>query len=86
MIFLHPEYLWLLLLLIPLIVWYIVRLSKMQASFKLASVNAFKGVKPGLKVYMRHLPFAIVSSVFRLVSYFALLRILGVSLLTVSIL
>lgn len=57
MIFLHPEYLWLLLLLIPLIVWYIVRLSKMQASFKLASVNAFKGVKPGLKVYMRHLPF-----------------------------
>lgn len=57
MIFLHPEYLWLLLLLIPLIVWYIVRLSKMQASFKLASINAFKGVKPGLKVYMRHLPF-----------------------------
>ena len=59
MIFLHPEYLWLLLLLIPLIVWYIVRLSKMQASFKLASVNAFKGVKPGLKVYMRHLPFVL---------------------------
>jgi Ca-activated chloride channel family protein len=29
----------------------------MQASFKLASINAFKGVKPGLKVYMRHLPF-----------------------------
>lgn len=57
MIFLHPEYLWLLLLLIPLVVWYIVRLSKMQASFKLASINAFKGVKPGLKVYMRHLPF-----------------------------
>ena len=59
MIFLHPEYLWLLLLLIPLIVWYIVRLSKMQASFKLASVNAVKGVKPGLKVYMRHLPFVL---------------------------
>lgn len=57
MIFLHPEYLWLLLLLIPLVVWYIVRLSKMQASFKLSSINAFKGVKPGLKVYMRHLPF-----------------------------
>ncbi|MDD4777536.1 MAG: VWA domain-containing protein [Fermentimonas sp.] len=59
MIFLHPEYLWLLLLLIPLIVWYIVRLSKMQASFKLASANAFKGVKPGVKVYMRHLPFVL---------------------------
>lgn len=59
MIFLHPEYLWLLLLLIPLIVWYLLRLSKMQASFKLASTNAFKGVKSGLRVYMRHLPFAL---------------------------
>lgn len=59
MIFLHPEYLWLLLLLMPLIVWYLLRLSKMQASFKLASTNAFKGVKSGLRVYMRHLPFAL---------------------------
>ena len=59
MIFLHPEYLWLLLLLIPLIVWYIVRLSKMQASFKLASIRAFNGVKSGLKVYLRHLPFVL---------------------------
>jgi Ca-activated chloride channel family protein len=59
MIFLHPEYLWLLLLLIPLIVWYIVRLSKMQASFKLASIKAFNGVKSGLKVYLRHLPFVL---------------------------
>ncbi len=59
MIFLHPEYFWLLLLLIPLIVWYIVRLSKMQASFKLASTNAFKEVKPTMRVYMRHLPFVL---------------------------
>ncbi len=59
MIFLHPEYLYLLLLLIPLIAWYIFRLSKTQASFKLASINAFKGVKPGFRVYMRHLPFVL---------------------------
>ena len=59
MIFLHPEYLWLLLLLIPLIVWYIVRLSKAQASFKLASINAFKGLRPSLRVYLRHFPFVL---------------------------
>jgi len=31
----------------------------MQASFKLASTNAFKDMKPGLKVRMRHLPFVL---------------------------
>lgn len=57
--FAHPTYLYLLLLLIPLIVWYVIRLSKAQASFKLASTNAFNGMKPGLLVYMRHLPFVL---------------------------
>ena len=59
MTFLNPEYLYLLLLLIPLIAWYVIRLSKAQASFKLASLSAFKGVKPGARVYLRHLPFAL---------------------------
>lgn len=59
MIFLNPEYLYLLLLIIPLIAWYIIRLSKTQASFKLASINAFKDMKPSLRVYMRHLPFVL---------------------------
>lgn len=57
--FLHPNYLYLLLLVIPLIAWYILRLSKTQASFKLASTSAFGGMKSGFKVYMRHLPFAL---------------------------
>lgn len=57
--FLHPEYLYLLLLVIPLIVWYVLRLSKTQASFKLASTSAFGEMKPGFRVYLRHLPFAL---------------------------
>lgn len=57
--FLHPEYLYLLLLIIPLIVWYVMRLSKTQASFKLASTGAFRDVKSDFRVYMRHLPFAL---------------------------
>lgn len=57
--FANPKYLYLLLLLIPLIAWYIVRLSKAQPSFKLASTNAFKGMKKSFKVYMRHFPFVL---------------------------
>ena len=57
--FLHPTYLYLLLLLIPLIAWYIIRLSKTQASFKLASTGAFKGTRPTFRVYMRHFPFVL---------------------------
>lgn len=55
--FLHPQYLYLLLLIIPLVVWYVLRLTKTQASFKLASTSAFGGMKPGFRAYMRHLPF-----------------------------
>lgn len=57
--FANPEYLYLLLLLIPLIAWYVVKLSKMQASFKSASTQAFKKVKPNMRVYMRHFPFVL---------------------------
>lgn len=57
--FANPTYLYLLLIIAPLTVWYIIRMSKMQASFKLASTHAFKGKKKGLKVYLRHLPFVL---------------------------
>lgn len=55
--FAHPVYLYLLLLLIPLIAWYIYKLSRMQAHFRLASTNAFLKMPRSFKVYMRHLPF-----------------------------
>lgn len=55
--FAHPRYLYLLLLLVPLIAWYIYKLSKMQASFRLASTQAFDKMPKTLRVYMRHLPF-----------------------------
>lgn len=57
--FANPTYLYLLLILAPLIAWYIIRMSKMQASFKLASTNAFSGKSRGFKTYLRHLPFAL---------------------------
>ena len=57
--FANPTYLYLLLILVPLIVWYVIRLSKTQASFKLASTHAFAGKKPGFRTLMRHLPFVL---------------------------
>ena len=60
MIFANPTYLYLLLLLIPLIGWYIYKLHKSQASLQVSSSEAFQlpGTNSG-KVYLRHLPFAL---------------------------
>ncbi|MDO5523115.1 MAG: VWA domain-containing protein [Bacteroidia bacterium] len=57
--FANPTYLYLLLILVPLIAWYVIRMSKTQASFKLASTHAFSGKNRGFKTYLRHLPFAL---------------------------
>lgn len=53
----NPKYLFLLLLLIPLIAWYILKLRKVQASFKMSSGEAFLKTSPGIRTYLRHIPF-----------------------------
>ena len=57
--FANPTYLYLLLLLLPLIAWYIIKLSRTQASFRLASTHAFRKMPRSPKVYLRHLPFVL---------------------------
>ncbi len=60
MIFANPHYLYLLLLLIPLIIWYIFRMRKKQASLQVSAMEAFDTPKATtLKVYMRHIPFVL---------------------------
>ncbi|MDR1719638.1 MAG: VWA domain-containing protein [Dysgonamonadaceae bacterium] len=59
MIFAHPYYFLLLLLLIPLIGWYIWKQRKSQASMQIASSDGFKGAPTSYKVYLRHLPFVL---------------------------
>ncbi len=53
----NPKYLFLLLLLIPLIAWYIIKLRKMQATFKLSSGFALDKAPATFRVYLRHFPF-----------------------------
>lgn len=60
MIFANPNYLYLLLLLIPMIGWYVYKLSKSQASLQVSSSEAFEA--PGATswiVYLRHVPFVL---------------------------
>ena len=60
MVFANPTYLYLLLLLIPMIGWYIWKLRKSQASLQVSSSEAFDA--PGAsswKVYLRHVPFVL---------------------------
>lgn len=58
MVFANPTYLYLLLLLIPMIGWYIYKLSKNQASLQVSSSQAFDvSGAASWKVYLRHVPF-----------------------------
>lgn len=60
MIFANPNYLYLLLLLIPLIGWYIWKIRKNQASLQVSSSQAFEAPRmTTYKVYLRHLPFVL---------------------------
>jgi Ca-activated chloride channel homolog len=55
--FVHPEYFYLLFLLIPAIIWYIFRHNRMQAEMQVSTIAPFDKVKRSMRVYLRHVPF-----------------------------
>jgi len=55
--FAHPQYLYLLLGIIPLTAWYIFRNNSLQADLQISSVNPVKPVPKTPKVVLRHIPF-----------------------------
>lgn len=59
--FANPKYLILLVLLVPLIVWYIIKLRKVQATIKISSISAFTraDANHSVRTYARHLPFVL---------------------------
>lgn len=70
-VFENPEYLFLLLLLVPAIVWYVLKQKSNNATLKISSFKGFEGSGKSYKFYLRHVPFA--------------LRILALSLVIVVI-
>lgn len=55
----HPGLLWLLLLLVPLIVWYVLRQKHNDATLRLPTTQAFDKMPRSWKEWMRHLLFAL---------------------------
>ena len=67
MIFANPNYLYLLLLLLPLIGWYVWKLQKSQASMQVSSSEVFDLPQASSwKVHLRHLPFVLRMAVIAL--------------------
>lgn len=57
--FAHPCYLWLLLVLVPLIVWYVKRQKSLQAKMQVSTLAPFKGLSSSWKVWYKHFVFFI---------------------------
>ena len=57
--FMHPNLLWLLLLIIPLTAWHVLKSSKSDPTIKLPTTNAFSKIGTSWKVWMRHVLFAL---------------------------
>lgn len=55
--FKNPEFFYLLLVLLPMTVWYILRFRKLDASIRFSSFMGFRTIRKGWKHYLRHLPF-----------------------------
>lgn len=57
MVFANIEYLFLLLLLIPYIVWYILKHKKNNATLQMSDTNIYRDIKKSYKIYLLHVPF-----------------------------
>ena len=57
MIFANLEYLFLLLLLIPYIVWYFMRRKKTEPTMQVSSTRMYMNAPKSWKIYLLHAPF-----------------------------
>jgi len=57
MTFLHPQYFFFLLLIIPIIGWYIWKQKSMNASMQISAFKGFSKSAKSKKIYFRHIPF-----------------------------
>ncbi len=64
--FAHPGYFYLLLLLLPLIGWYVYRQKTMQATIQISSLEPLLNAPKTIRNYLRHLPVILRSIVFAL--------------------
>lgn len=61
------EYLFLLPLLIPYIIWYLRKHKTITPALRVSSMNAFRGVRPTWRVWLTHAPFVLNIVIFSMV-------------------
>jgi Ca-activated chloride channel family protein len=57
--FSHPYFFYLLLLLLPMIGWYVWKQKELNASLQISSLKGFRNVRKSKKTYLRHVPFGL---------------------------
>ena len=57
MVFANIECLFLLLLLIPYVIWYIMKRKKNEATIQISDAHVYAHVPKSYKIYLLHLPF-----------------------------
>jgi Ca-activated chloride channel family protein len=65
----HPNYFYLLLLLVPVIAWYVYRQRSMQATLQISSVEPLLQTPKTIRNYLRHLPAILRMMVFILLIF-----------------
>lgn len=70
-VFKNPEYFYILIGLLPMIMWYIWKQRKIAPAYTVSGTEVFQSVNPGFRTYLRHIPF--------------ILRIIILSLVTVAL-
>ncbi len=65
----HPNYFYLLLLLVPVIAWYIYKQYSMQATMQISTVEPLLHTPKTIRNYLRHLPVILRSMVFILLVF-----------------
>ena len=59
MTFAHPAYFLLILLLIPYIIWYIMKGKKSEPSMRVSTIRMYASMPKSYKTYLRHAPFVL---------------------------
>ena len=57
--FAHPDYFYLLLFIIPAVIWYIYRHNRVQADIQVSEISTFRQIRQGPRIIFRHMPFII---------------------------
>ena len=85
MTFANPGYLFLLLLLVPVIVWYAYELWKSDASVQISDTSTLAAQPKSWRIWLLHVPFVLRVAVISLLSMPFVLRVAVISLLSIAL-